>query len=199
MEQMTKEEQKGWFENFGKKLDAIMSKFRNAVTLTLADGSVINSDAADPNSVVGSTLTDEAGAPLKAGTYETADGIALVVADGGKVTSADPIVEDAKDDTAAKIAALEAENAALKAQLAEKNQAVQEQVTAQAKTTTEFKNALAEVRNELEKIKNTTFGDPSVPPVVNNIKEAQQTQRDPQLDAMAAQLGQAFITSRNFK
>lgn len=196
MEQMTKEEQKGWFENIGKKLDEVMRKFRNAVTITLADGSVINSDAADPNSIVGSTLTDEAGAPLVAGTYETMDGIALVVADGGKVTSADPIVEDAKDDTAAKLAALEAENATLKQQLAEKAQAVAAQVTAQAKTTAEFKNALEEVKGELEKIKNTTFGDTSVPIDATNKKEAQQTQRDPQLDAMAATLGNAFVTSR---
>ena len=192
---MTQEETKGWFENFGKKLDDIARKFRNMVTLTLADGSVINSDAADVNSVVGSVLTDEAGAPLAAGTYETADGIALVVSEGGKVDSAAPIVEDAKkDDPAAKLAALEAENASLKAQLAEKAQAVAEQVTAQAKSTAEFQNALKEVRDELSKIQNTTFGDTSVPQDVNNKTGA--TQKDAQLEAMAASLGNSFVTSR---
>ena len=105
-------------------------------------------------------------------------------------------MEDAKDDTAAKIAALEAENATLKAQLAEKAQAVTAQTTAQAKATAEFQNSFKELKDELDKIKNTTFGDTSLPQDVQHKKEAQIEQRDPQLEAMAAQLGSAFVSSR---
>jgi len=197
METMSKDEAKGWFENIGKKLDEVMRKFRNAVTVTLADGSVINSDAPDVNSLVGSKLTDEAGAPLVAGTYETMDGIAIVVDETGTVVSAAPIVEDkGKDDNAAKIAALEAENATLKQQLADKEAGVKAQVEAQAKTTAEFKNALKEVQDELSKIKNTTFGDPNPPIDAPDKTIGKQT--DPMVDAMANSLGSAFVTSRRF-
>ncbi len=126
------------------------------------------------------------------------DGIAIVVDETGKVASATPIVDDVKDDTAAKIAALEAENATLKQQLAEKAKAVDAQATASAKTVAEFQNALTEVKNELNKIKNTTFGDTSVPQDAADKKEANQKQIDPQLDAMARTMGQAFVSSRKF-
>lgn len=197
---MEKEKEENVFDKFFAKLDKFfdskLKEVKNAVTVALADGSQIQSDADTPDNLVGSTLTDETGATLAAGTYETADGISLVVDDSGKVVSADPIMNDAKDDTVAKLAALEQENATLKQQLAEANTKAQAEAKTTAKKDAEFKNILSEVRAEVEKLKNQTFGDAKPPVDAPDKKFKNEVETDPMLDAMAHTLGQAFITSR---
>lgn len=193
-----KDEVKGMLESFGKKLDAFFDKFKvKNVALTLADGSIIQSDSPDAETVVGSTVTDEQGTPLPDGTYPTADGLALVVA-GGKVQSADPVMEDKKDDPAA----LKAEIEQLKQQLAAQTQAVADQnkvvaeqseiVKAAAKAKADFKA----LQDEFNKMKNETFGDPTPPIDAPDKKEAGKKTVDPMLEAMERTMGQAFKTSR---
>lgn len=197
------EETKGIFANFGKKLDEIISKVKNItfknLAITLADGSTINTDATDVNAIVGSMVTDEQGQPLQPGTYETADGLALVVSEGGKVDSAEPITADKSNE----LEKLKQENAALKEQLAQKDQAVAQQKVAVetiAKQVAEFKNSADELKalkDQFEKLKNETFGDPN-PAIDAPDKGGSKQKSDPMIDQMAASLGQAYITSRNF-
>lgn len=197
------EETKGIFKSFGEKLDKVISnlskfKFKN-VAITLADGSIINTTSEDPNAVVGSVVSDEQGVPLKPGTYKTADGLALVVSEGGKVESADPMVED-KGGEAAK---LKEEIAALKQQLAQKDVAVAEQkqaVEVIANQVKEFKNSADELKalkDQFEKLKNETFGDTTVPPDAHDKTGAKTSKADPMLDAMASTFGAAYVSSRN--
>ena len=201
---LTKEEAKGFFEDLGKKLDNLASKFKAVqveaknVAVTLADGSIINSDAADPNAIVGSNVTDEQGAPLADGTYETADGLALVVS-GGVVQSADPTTPGEGEE----MAKLKQENEALKQQLAAQTKAVSEQKTAVqavAKQVTEFKNVAEElkaVKKQLDDLKNSTIGD-TTPPVIVDHQEAGKQERNPMIEAVARTMGEAYITSRNY-
>lgn len=201
---LTKEEAKGFFEDLGKKLDNLASKFKAVqveaknVAVTLADGSIINSDAADPNAIVGSNVTDEQGAPLSDGTYETADGLALVVA-GGVVQSADPTTPGEGEE----MAKLKQENEALKQQLAAQTKAVSEQKTAVqavAKQVTEFKNVAEElkaVKKQLDDLKNSTIGD-TAPPVVVDHQEAGKQERNPMIEAVARTMGEAYFSSRNY-
>lgn len=193
---LTKEEAKGMFEAFGNKLDAFFKKFKNAVTITLADGSIINSDAPTVDAIVGSMLTDEQGNPLPAATYETADGLALVVDASGKVVSADPIAADKAGKPSDEVAKLQAEIATLKEQLASqaKNSEAQvAQVAAAAKENAEFKNLILTLKNDFDKLKNETIGDATPPKDAPDKGKA--TQRDPQLEAMAF-LGEAFLSRK---
>lgn len=194
---MTKEEVKGGFEAIGAKIDAIMAKLfpKNAVQITLADGTMVTSSAATPEEVVGSTLTDEAGAPLPPGEVETADGQVLEIVEGGVVQSAAPKTEDKKGD-AEKMSALEKENAALKEQLAQASQKAEAEAKVVAKEMGEYRNQMTELKNTLETLKNQTFGDPSVPQDANGKKYANEKQIDPMIEAMAQSMGQAFTTSR---
>jgi ATP-dependent protease ClpP protease subunit len=197
------EEVKGFFSELGKKIDNLAAKFTkvvNSVAVTLADGSTIQSDAADINAIAGSMLTDEAGSPLKAGTYETIDGLALVVDDTGKCVSADPIVADKNSE----LEKLKQENAALKEQLAKSTQTANEQakaVEAVAKEVAEFKNTsteLKKIKAEFEKLKNETFGDTAVSTDAPDKTKINTNQIDPMVDAMAKSLGVAYTSSRKF-
>lgn len=197
------EEVKGMFAEFGKKLDTLTNAISKAfkpknIAVTLDDGTIVQSDAADPNAIVGSNVTDANGAALADGTYETADGLALVV-QGGKVVSADPVqAEDPMEG-------LKKENEALKKQLAEANAAkasATQEVQAVAKQIAEFKNTADELKAmkaEFEKIKNTTFGETKIPQDAPDKKEIQNTtQKDPMVEAMASTMGAAYTSSRRF-
>lgn len=188
---LTKEEAKGLFEEWGKKFDNLFKKRFKNTAVTLADGSIIQSDAEDPNAIVGSSVTDETGAALPDGTYETADGYAMVVA-GGKVASMDPAEKPEEEE----MAKLKQENEALKQQLAAQSQAVAEQkkaVETVAQQLTEFKNLKA----DFEKLKNQTFGDPNPPVDAPDKKDAGKAKEiDPMIKQMGDQLGKAFTTSR---
>ena len=196
---MNKEEVKGQFEAFGSKLDAIMAKLfpKNVVQITLADGSTVNSSAATPEEVVGSTLTDEAGAPIPPGEVETADGQVLEIVEGGVVQSAAPKTEDKKGD-AEKMAALEKENAALKEQLAQASQKAESEAKVTAKEMGEFKNQVKELKDALESLKTKTFGDETVPVDAPDKKYKNEKTIDPMLEIMAQQMGQAYLSSRKY-
>jgi ATP-dependent protease ClpP protease subunit len=192
MDTVTKKEVEGMFAKFGEKMDGFFARFKpKNIAVTLADGSTVNSDAADPSALVGSHLTDEQGAPLPPGTYETGDGYALVITDDqGTVVSADPITADKKDDASA----LKKENEALKQQIAQMTQeanASKNEVAAVAKQMATFKN---EMNAELEKIKNQTFGDQTIPiDGVNKTKQAEP--KNPMIEAIAGSLYEAYKTS----
>lgn len=195
------EDVKGALTKFAEKLDKFFDRMKvKNVSLTLEDGSLINSTAEDPNAIVGSTLTDEQGQPLKPGTHKTADGLSLVVTEGGKCESAEAAVED-KDS---KMKQLEEENKALKEQIAKSDTKVAEQakeVAAVAKGLKEFKNQADELKAlkaEFEKIKNETFGDTTVVTDAPDKTQVTKKQEDPMLDVMSKQLGRAYTTSRNF-
>lgn len=193
---MTNEDVKGKFEAIGSKLDALMDRLfpKNVVEITLADGSMVQSSAATPEEIVGSTLTDETGAPLPPGEVETADGQVLEIVEGGVVQSAMPKTEDKKGE-ADKIKALEQENATLKEQLAQASQKAEAEAKIAAQTMGEFKNQMKELKDSLEAIKNTTIGSDEVPQDAPD-KKFTNKQIDPMLDVMARQLGQAYKTSR---
>lgn len=147
---------------------------------------------------MGSTLTGPDG-PLADGTYETADGYAIVVADG-KVASMEPMTPNEGEE----MAKIKQENETLKKQLAEATQTVAqstEVIKAAAKQAVEFKNAADEVKtlkNELEKLKNMTFGDDKVPVDATNKTDIQNNVKDPMVEAMAQTMGAAYTSSRRF-
>lgn len=188
-------EQKGVLEALGAKIDALFNalKPKNMVEVTLADGSIVQSSAATPEEIVGSTLTDEAGAPLPAGEVTTADGLVLVLAEGGVVQSAEPKMEDKEDDVQAKIKALEQENAALKQQLAD-TQKAEAETKVQAKELSEFKNQVKELKNTLEQIKNETFGDKEVPQDAPDKTQGKEV--DPMIERMKQAYFDAYKSSR---
>lgn len=193
---MTKEEVKGGFEAIGSKIDALMAKLfpKNMVEVTLADGTVVMSSAETAEELVGSTLTDEAGQPIPAGQVETAEGIALVIGEGGVVQSATPKTEAKEEEKADPVKKLEEENAALKQQLAEAMKATETQAQAQAKAISEFKNEVKALKTSLDQIKNETFGEKEVPQDAPD--KTTEKEVDPLLDAMARTMGQAYLTSR---
>lgn len=189
------ENQKGIFEAIGSKLDAIMAKLspKNMVEVTLADGTVAMSSAATAEELVGSVLTDEAGAVIPDGVVETADGLVVTIA-GGKVASVEPKTEEAPEEDANK---LKEENAALKQQLAEANAAIAaSKQTAEASTQQleVIKNEVSELKKTFKALKDTTVGDKEVPGDAHD--KTTEKEVDPLLEAMARTMGQAYITSR---
>lgn len=188
-------EQKGVLEALGAKIDALFNalKPKNMVEVTLADGSIVQSSAATPEEIVGSTLTDEAGAPLPPGPVTTADGLELVIVEGGVVQSAEPKMEDKENDVEAKIKALEQENAALKQQLAD-TQKAEAETKVQAKELSEFKNQVKELKNTLEQIKNETFGDKEVPQDAPDKTQGKEV--DPMIERMKQVYFDAYKSSR---
>lgn len=190
------DENKSFFEGLGSKLDTILAKLspKNMVEIVLADSSVVMSSAPTPEEVVGSTLTDEAGAPIPAGQVETADGQVITVGDGGVVQTMAPKTEEPMEDAKK----LKEENEALKKQLAEANASIEasKQATeAQTKQLAEVKNEVSEMKKTFEALKNTTVGDKSVPADAAD-KKIDAEQEDIQLLAMAERLGKAFTSSR---
>ncbi len=188
---MKDEEIKGSFAKFGAKLDEIYNKVFKAknVAITLADGSTINSDSADPATVAGSMLSDEAGQPLPAGTYETADGIALVVDETGKCVSAEPVTADKE------VEALKKENEALKQQIAAAVEAAKKTTEeAVAKIAASQSADFKALKDEFNKLKNATYGDDSAAPDADD-KTKGKGKLDPTIEAINKSLGFAF--SRN--
>lgn len=189
MEKTISKEQAGFLEEFGKKIDNFFARLGKAtfknVTVTLADGTEINSSADDPNTLEGSVLTDANGQPLKPGTYQTMDGYALAVSEGGKCETMSPIEEEQTNDMDK-----DKEIASLKKQLEDATkvqQAQTEEVKVAAKQLGEFKNVMDEFKTmkaEYEKLRNATFGDDTVKndAADKTIKKAEAY--DPQLIAM---------------
>lgn len=192
---MTKEEAKGMFEALGKKIDALFIKAKNAVEITLEDGTVVMSSAEDASAVVGSTLTDETGAPVAPGQLVTAEGVTIVVGEGGVVESATAAADKKEPEESEEMKALKAERDALKAEL-ESVKAEKEAVTkASAEAEKKFQNAFKEVKEELNKLQNETFGDKTV--VSDAPEKIFKNQADERpFDPMAETLGRAFVTSR---
>lgn len=158
---ITKQEAEGLFKSLGEKIDNFFNKLTKVknVELALADGTLVQSDAATPEEVVGSTLTMPDGSPVPDGPVETADGYVITVA-GGKVASYEPKMEDAKPDPTEE---LKKQIAALQAQLAEKTNAANEAVKEKEAITAKLKSEFSNLKTELEEIKAKTFGDDSKP------------------------------------
>jgi ATP-dependent protease ClpP protease subunit len=113
-------------QKFGKLLDMMLGSTpapaaaaaKALVPLVMEGGMKLVSSAEDPNNLVGSTITDEAGQPVQDGEMKLTDGRILVIAQG-KVTevktpaaaSATPPATPSATEIAlqAKVAALEAE------------------------------------------------------------------------------------------
>lgn len=197
---LTKQEIEGLFTKFGAKIDKFMDKFKaKNLDITLADGTVVTSDAADPSGILNSNITDATGAPLADGDYETQDGFEIEVA-GGIVTAYDPLMNDktksANPDMQKQIAEMQKAIADLQGQLGTaKNEAAEvlkakTALEADAKATVEGFKAL---KVELEEIKTKTFGDDSQ--ITKNKKFIDRIVVDPNGDPMD-ELAQAFISSR---
>lgn len=191
--------EQGWFENIGKKLDAILKKMHKNVSVTLADGSVISSTSETAENLVGSTLTDEAGQPLPPGEVETADGQILKVANEGLCETSTPKSakepeKPVKPEEDEEMAALKAENEALKAKLAEASNTAEQAAKASDKAMAEFRNEVKELKASLETISKQTFGDKTVPADGHNKKEGKEV--DPMIARMQESYFNAFKTSR---
>lgn len=165
---MTKQEAEGLFKSLGEKIDSFfnkMTKVKN-VELALADGTLVQSTAATPEEIMGSTITMPDGTPAPDGQYETADGQVITVA-GGVVTAYEPKMEDVQPDS---MEELKKQIAALQAQLAEKENAATEAkakateaVKEKEAITASLKAEFTNLKNELETLRSKTFGD-STPP-----------------------------------
>ena len=95
---------------FGQRIDKILASIKGeekpkAMELPLADGSMLTSDAQNPESLVGSAIMKE-GAPAPDGEYQMPDGSVLKVT-GGKAESLTPKMED-KTQVEGRVAAIEA-------------------------------------------------------------------------------------------
>lgn len=188
---ITRTEAEGMFKTLGEKIDSFLNKFskvKNMVELALADGTLVQSSAATPEEVVGSTITMPDGSPAPDGMHETADGYVLTIA-GGVVTEYGPKAEDKKDETAA----LKEEIAALKAQLEAKTNEASQAVEAKSVIEASLKAEFSNLKNELETIKKTTFGDTEVPKKNEKFQDkgAEEKPHDPM-----SQMWEAFKTSR---
>src|SRR6185295_18710242 len=149
------------FTKLGNKIDSFINSFKpKNLDISLADGSTVTSDAADPSAILNSNVTDATGAPLADGDYETADGFEMEV-QGGIITAYDPLMNDTKKPDAApdmqkQVAVLSEAVAALQAQLgATKNEAVAA-IEAKSKIEAEAKAGSAEfkaLKAELEELK----------------------------------------------
>jgi ATP-dependent Clp protease, protease subunit len=202
MESITKEEAKGLFEALGNKIDKLFKASIKAKNLdiSLADGTTVTSDAADPSAILNSNVTDAKGAPLADGDYETADGFEMEV-QGGIVTAYDPLMNDktkpaAAPDMQKQVAALSEAVAALQAQLGATKNEAQAAIEAKAKIEAEAKAGSAEfkaLKAELEELKTKTFGDDSK--IAVSKKFVDRIQVNENADPMD-ELAQAWITSR---
>lgn len=191
--QITKAEAEGLFQSLGEKIDNFfnkISKVKNSVELALADGTLVQSDAENPESVVGSSLTMPDGTPAPDGQHETADGYVITVA-GGKVASYEPKMEDTKPDPTEE---LKKQIAALQAQLAEKTNAATEAVKEKEAITAKLKSEFTNLKSELETLKSKTFGDDSKPADNPEFKDEKGKTEKP-YDPMV-QWFDAFKTSR---
>jgi ATP-dependent protease ClpP protease subunit len=159
-----------------KKITNMIDNFFSPknMTTTLQDGRVIQVDTEDGD-WTGKKVSTEDGAALAPGTYPLEDGRTITVADDGTIASITEVeakTEEKPEDMEAKekLAAAEARIKELESALnataegASKAEAraksfENKAVTLESKLNTEMKA----VKDELEKIKNTTAGDPTPP------------------------------------
>lgn len=191
------------FFDFGKSMNDLFKslKITNQVEIALADGTMATSDAETPDAIQDSTLIGQDGQPLAPGNYETADGYAITVGDGGVVTAYGPITADkakGKDQTQA----LQKEIETLKAQLAEKDKAVASTAAASAKREKQFTDTLKDIKAKYEELSKKTFGDdgdPNDDKGPTNILDDDGNDTE-EFDPMK-ELADTFVTSRqvNFK
>jgi ATP-dependent Clp protease protease subunit len=193
---LTKEEAQGFFKSIGDKLDKFINgKFKNVVELALADGTLVQSDAATPEEVVGSTVTLPDGTPVPDGVVETADGYVMTVA-GGKVASYEPKMDDAKADPTEELKKQIAElQARLEAKTNEATQANAEKAKIEASLQSEFKN----LKIELDALKSKTFGDPTLPGTDPEFKEEKEPVAEYGIPSFMNDVAGIFKTKLNNK
>ena len=179
-----KKEDEGILKSLVDKIDSFINKMTKVknVELALADGTLVQSTAATPEEIIGSTISMPDGTPAPDGQHETADGQVITVA-GGVVTAYEPKMEDAQPDPTEE---LKKQIAALQAQLAEKENAATE-ATAKATEAVKEKEAVTatlkaeftNLKNELETLRSKTFGDDSKPEVNPEFKDEKGKQDRP--------------------
>lgn len=159
---LTKEEAKGMFDGLLAKMSKMATsliKFKNAVTLTLEDGTIVSVMAENPEGIAGAQITLEDGTPVPAGTYQTQDGLQITVDAESKITEAEPMANTKENDEVAK---LKEENAALKQQIEASTKTAEENVKKEvAKVTASMTSQFANLKKEVEAMKAKTFGDES--------------------------------------
>lgn len=151
-------------ENFGKLLTKAISKIKNEVTLTLADGKTqiyaVPVDPANPGDLMNAKVyaVDEAGVPTEEpapdGEHTLDDGKVIVVS-GGIVTEVRDAVDVEKLKTEAEAA--KTENATLKAEIENLKLQIQNQATDKV----QMKAELDVVINAFEKFKKEVPGVPA--------------------------------------
>jgi len=189
----------------------MLNMFKNAVEEALADGRMIVVDTEDDN-WTGKRVMLSDGTPLADGQYPMASGKVITVA-GEVITEVQeaeaPADKQQNEEMDNKIKELETALAEAKAAKetaeASATQAMTEATTAKTEAATasakaaKFENRVTAIESEFLKLKEAmgeTVGDKSEDgkgPVIKNVNERQS---DPMLDAMAHDLGQAYITSR---
>jgi len=181
---MTKQEAEGLFKSLGEKIDSFFNKITKVknVELALADGTLVQSTAATPEEIIGSTISMPDGTPAPDGQHETADGQVITVA-GGVVTAYEPKMDDVKEDPTEE---LKKQIAALQAQLAEKENAATEAnakateaVKEKEAVTATLKAEFTNLKSELETLRSKTFGDDSKPEVNPEFKDEKGKQERP--------------------
>ena len=198
MEKISQEQSKTLFENIEKKLNEWADKFIgktpkpkaiakpgkiekkhrkivSVVTLTLTDGTTVNVNADDPNSLEGAVIAAEDGTALADGIYETTDGEELTVT-GGTVTSVEEASDEPTDDGGDEMAKMKSEIDALKKQLAGTAEA-------KVKMAAEYEQSFKAVKKEIEDFKAKTFGDPA-PPIVKPLDQHSLSEEQKMFDVM---------------
>jgi ATP-dependent protease ClpP protease subunit/uncharacterized coiled-coil protein SlyX len=191
MEKTTLEKIVSNFTNLIKSL-----RFKNQVSDTLSDGrQVVIMD--NDGEWKGAQVMLEDGTALTAGEYELASGKEITVDENSVITA---IAEDVPVDTAKpETMDLEAKVKDLESQLAaalEANKEASNKVAAAEAKTTTFMNRLDIIEKQftdLQKAASQTVGD-QTPPKVDATFRNGKNERP--FDPMAADLGEAYITSR---
>lgn len=171
------------------------AKYKNQTDDTLTDGRqvVIMDNNGDYN---GAQIMLSDGTPLPAGEYELASGYDITVDDNSTITAVEQDVPVSETDN--KNMDLQKQIDELKAQLASATEqaksAKAEVATAQAKTVS-YQNKfdiLEKQFNELQAATKEIIGDKTSPKVDTQFRNSEERPFDP----MAADLGEAYITSR---
>lgn len=174
-------------------------KVKNEMTETLEDGKVVKIMTEDGD-FMGKQIMFEDGTPVPPGPHKLMSGKTIVVDENSMITE----VQDTApvDNTQVEQEMKKDEEIAnIKAQLAEAqakaSEAVAQVTTAKAETS-KFQNKLTDLEKEFLTLKeevSKTIGDTTSPdkgPVFKNVNQS----ADPMADAMAQDLGMAYITSR---
>lgn len=194
-----------------KMFNALMDKIekalnpKNMIEAPLEDGTIVIIDTEDPADLEGKSITIN-GEKAPNGPHRLADGRVITVEDGvivsvGGGDNGDSEVE-AKKKEEDEYAALRKENEELKSQLAAiqaaKNEAEQNVKAANKKVNDLTVNFKA-VKEEVEKLKNMTVGDDSVPGASPEAEMKRETtkQIDPAFAALSGHLT-SYLEGRNF-